>query len=373
MLVLVGCFEDPYSEHLHLWFTVEVPFVVTVVQEVAPDSAVRGNPELRNRLEQTRSEIDLRIDRWSRSFERVNTRAEHLSLESLSGETRVKVHTVVIDSFEEVQHLLEREGLSASLRRDHDSAELVIVPSGGSRATNAQRDHLGDLIDEWSVRISAYLESASRLYGHLDTRPDRALPCLAHVFDRHEGLGPTGPLDSEEEKLIVAVKRSMDRVTAALRPPSTEPYSLTELSRLVHDPFPARLSVAVDGDVLEIEGFIRNRRGNLERTTADAWSALESLEGRWLSPDLVSSVVSRGNDAPAEDPESFSLRPRFHFPPPSAEEVRSALESALIPTSIHRIRWRATKSLSPDSSNDNGTILRQAMTAAEAQVLSPQE
>ena len=56
------------------------------------------------------------------------------------------------------------------------------------------------------------------------------------------------------------------------------------------DPFPARLTITVDGQVLESQGFLAEPRF-FERANVDAWNALKSLEGRWISPDLVTALA----------------------------------------------------------------------------------
>jgi len=90
--------------------------------------------------------------------------------------------------------------------------------------------------------------------------------------------------------------------------PEGESFSMNELTRLVFDPFPARLTVSVDGRVLQSDGWIAES-GFFERPAVDAWNALVSLEGRWLSPDLVTALASPAPEDP-EQPDATTVTRR---------------------------------------------------------------
>jgi hypothetical protein len=120
-----------------------------------------------------------------------------------------------------------------------------------------------------------------------------------------------------------------------------EAFSLNELTRLVYDPFPARLTIAVEGQVLEAEGFSAGA-DFFERPPVDAWNALLSLEGRWISPDLVTAAAAPGSDDVQPDPDVLAVAsiPRRYFPPPDAAEVESAIVAGLVPEEMLRLVWR---------------------------------
>ncbi|HSL18195.1 MAG TPA: hypothetical protein VLB51_09860 [Methylomirabilota bacterium] len=113
-------------------------------------------------------------------------------------------------------------------------------------------------------------------------------------------------------------------------------------ARLVFDVFQGRLTVAVDGPVLDSEGFIAHATF-LERPPVDLWRALESTVGRWLVPDLVTAMAAPGpaDAQPEPDPKAFATRPRRWTRPPDPPDVEAALRAKLAPASVHRVRWRA--------------------------------
>jgi hypothetical protein len=154
-------------------------------------------------------------------------------------------------------------------------------------------------------------------------------------------LEDSGPLFEEEEHLVVNLKESLDLVVEVLMVPDDESFSLNELARLVYDPFPARLTVAVHGLVLETDGW-QITDGIYERPAVDAWNALRSLEGRWIEPDLVTALAAPASEdgQPDPDPVDFAARPRYFSMPPTSGEVESAVLNHLIPEEVLRLRWR---------------------------------
>jgi len=340
-LPLTACFEEPVREHVHLTIRNDDPVIVTVVQEVASSDVARGNVELAYRLDESRDTIEHSLDPWSRRFALLEPLAERLSIERLEGELRRSVHSAVVPSFDEAVRLLEADGLTGGLSLAGGSTEIQLFPTGGSRATYLQRQEAERRLDDWSDRLAAYFEAVADLYAHLDDRPDRAVPCFAHIFDKHEGLGPTGPLDEVEEELVTRAKTAMEEVALALLVPDDDAFSLNELTRLVYDPFPARLTITVEGRVLSLEGWIEGG-GFFERPAVDAWNALRSLEGRWISPDLVTAAAAPLPEDQQPDPDVllFASLPRRFSSPPAPGEVEAAILAAMVPESSLALRWR---------------------------------
>ena len=264
--------------------------------------------------------------------------------------------------------MLEADGLTGTVHVAGATAELQLFATGGSRATSRQRDEVEHRLRTWSDQLADYFGAMIDLYAHLDARPDRALPCLAHVIDKHEGMGETGPLSSEEETLVTRVKEAMELVSDALLVAEGDAYSLNELTRLVYDPFPARLTLAVDGPILRSEGFIV-ASDYLERPPVDAWRALIALEGRWVEPDLVTAMVAPApeNRQPDPDPSILATLPRSYFSPPTAADVESALLSELVPVEVHAVRWRQANPPSEERDEYDVNWLR-VMADAEASV-----
>jgi hypothetical protein len=348
----MACFEEPIREHLHLTLRGDGPVVVTVVQEVTPSDRAGDNSELTDRLEESRETIDHSLDPWSQRFALLEPLAEHVSIERVDGELRRSIHSGVLSSFDEVLRMVEADGLTGSLTVVDGTAELELFPTGGSRASYTQRQDADRLLSEWSAMLAVYFEAVVDLYAHLDEQPNRAVTCFAHVFDKHEGMGDTGPLEPVEEKLVVRVKDAMEEVAFALMVPNDQAFSLNELTRLVYDPFPARLTIAVTGEVLGSEDFEAGA-DFFERPPVDAWNALRSLEGRWISPDLVTEAAAPVADDRQPDPDILVLAstPRRYFPPPDAAEVESAIAAGLVPEEMLRLVWR-----SPPTDDDKDSV-----------------
>jgi hypothetical protein len=367
-LPLTACFEEPVREHLHLTILVDGVVVATVVQQVAPSDRARDNPQLADRLEESRAGLEQKLDPWSQRFARLTPLAEHQSLEISEGEVRRAIHSAVFESFEEAVRLVEGDGLTGTLVDTGRATELSLFSTGGSRATYSQRQTMDRGLRQWSVYLADYFGSVINLYEHLDLNPERAVPCLAHVFDMHEGLGETGPLSELEERLVVKTKETMEAVAEALLVADDEAYSLTELSRLVYDPFPARLTVSVDAEILEASGFSPGA-GYFERPAVDVWNALRALEGRWLAPDLVTAAAAPVPDDQQPEPNVLLLAsmPRRYSSPPTSGEVESAITAELIPEEVLLLRWRKTGDSAgePDFKSDDWL---DAIATAEANV-----
>jgi hypothetical protein len=221
---------------------------------------------------------------------------------------------------------------------------------------------------QWSAELADYFGSVIDLYTHLDHHPERAVPCLAHVFETHEGLGETGALSQLEERLVVRTKDSMETVAEALMVPEDEAFSLNELSRLVYDPFPARLTITVQADVLDAVGFVPGA-GFFERPTVDVWSALRALEGRWIAPDLVTAAAAPAPDDQQPEPDVLLLasQPRRFASAPTSGEIESAILGELVPEEMLQLRWRKGNEKKNEIDIDSDEWL-DAMAAAEVAV-----
>lgn len=367
-LPLIACFEEPVREHLHLTILSNGVVVATVVQQVAPSDRAQSNPHLADRLETSRANLEQKLDPWSQRFSRLSPVAEHQSLEISEGEARRAIHSAVFESFHEAVRLVEGDGLTGTLIDTGREMELSLFSTGGSRATYSQRQTMDRGLRQWSAYLAEYFGSVIELYDHLDLNPDRAVPCLAHVFDTHEGLGETGPLTQIEEELVPRAKEAMERVAEALLVPDDEAFSLSELSRLVYDPFPARLTISVDAEVVDSTGFATGA-GYFERPAVDVWNALRALEGRWVMPDLVTAAAAPLPDDQQPEPDVLLLAsmPRRSSSPPTSAEVESAILAELIPEELLQIRWRKVGQAprDPDFGTDD---LLEVMAAAEAEV-----
>jgi len=367
-LPLTACFEEPILEHLHLTIRGDGSVVATVVQEVASSERAHDNQELADRLEESRETLAQNLDPWSQRFANLEPLAEHQSVERVDGELRRWIRSAVFASFDEVVRLVEADGLTGNIVETGGVAELILFPTGGSRATYFQRQDADRRMREWSAQLADYFNAAIDLYTYLDRQPERAVPCLAHIFDKHEEMGVTGPLEPIEEELIGRVKESMEEVSLALLVPEGEAFSLNELARIVYDPFPARLTVVVEANVLHATGFVTGT-GFFERSAVDIWNALRSLEGRWISPDLVTAAAAPAPDDQQPEPDVLFLASqlRRYSSPPTSGDVESAILAELVPEDLLQLRWRTPRRSKSELNLPSDNWI-EVMAAAEASV-----
>ncbi len=338
-LATTACFEEPIRERIHLTMLGGEATVLTTVLEISPPGFAGTNTELAGRLDDARAELDGGWDRWRPLYDRLEPAAESYRLERVDGLARRAVYSAVVPDFGRVERFFGSEGLSSVLVVDGPIHELQLYPAGGTRATWSQQQEVERAMDGWSAAVAEYLAASIQLWAYLESRPDRAVPCFSHLFDSH---GPdSGPLTEVEEGLVQNAKDTMETVADALMVPDGAAYSPNELSRLVYDPFPTRLTVSIRGRILDVAGF-REGDGFVERLPVDLWQALVSLEGRWLSPDPVTAAVLPDAELPEIDPVAFAGLPRWHSEPPGAAEVADGLTAQLVPPDVCAIQWTST-------------------------------
>jgi hypothetical protein len=341
-LPFVACFEEPVSERVHLTIRNDGMVVMTIVHEVAPTGRWLTNVALIDRLAEARDTIGRSLDPWSTRLASQEPLAETVRFERDHGELVRSMRSVVLP-FEQAVQVLEGDGLTGSFDRDMERYALRLYSTGGSRASAVQQQLLEQQMSVWSVEVAAYLRTLIDLYRHFDTYPDRAVPCLASLFDLWDVEDGLPPLDRLEVDLVGAAKSAMEGVAEALLVPDDGAYSLNELSRLVHDPFPARLTLEVSGEVLGVDGLSPSA-STFERPRIDAWTALRSLAGRWAAPDIITATVApvSEEELPEPDPVAFASRVRRYTSAPTAVEVRSELELQLTAADRLALDWRPT-------------------------------
>lgn len=358
--LLGGCFEEPVREELELRLagdgTVEVALTTTIL---VPDEEV-DNLSLRRRLDEERRRLLLGEDDWVRRFERLDARSQETTFERDHGVLASARQSAVVDLDEDPEALgrfFSDTLVNAFYSADPadaggaGTAELSLYPLSPGRAGRRDRQRLERAVDPWTEALARYLLAAGRLYGYLDEHPDRAEVAfsvlLEDVLPEEDGGRRELP-HPDEEPLVEAVEEAMAEAWEVLLVSSQEAYSINEVSRLVYDPFPARVRVDVAGAVVEVEGFEEDPEGGLRVPSVSLWDALAALQGRWLEPDPLLLYVGRSGGPTGVPGPSFGLadvvaRDRVHAPPPSAEEIRAELESRLVPAPVYRVVYRVER------------------------------
>lgn len=344
-LVLASCFESPIRESLELRFFSDGNVRVTSTVELSSTSGMKENPALVRRVTEAQRQILAGEDPWTPRFTALNPLAERFSWEKVDGEVLHGVHGAFARNPEDLPSFFADTSLRVSYQVREGTAELVIVPGAAGRATRQQRRALDQFLGSWTAAVAEYMAEVRGLYEYLEERPERAAACLGTLYaerlreeEREDVPAPT----REEAERLERISDALGKVASVLVVPEKEEYSLDEVSRLVYDPFPARLTVRLPGEALEIEGFAAGDKTTLTAYGPSLWQALWGLEGRWISPDplrLYFAADGRERQQPVALGEILR-QPRSAGLPPSAREVQDAIESRLQPAPVYRAVWR---------------------------------
>jgi hypothetical protein len=347
-LTFSSCFEPPVREDLHLRFLPNGAVVVTsTVEIVSPEG--ESNPALERRLAGLRQAVLDGTDPWSARFTVLEPAAERFSWEKRLGEVRRATRSAAIAGPESLPRFFGDTSLSvfSEIRKEEGRAELSIAPGPSSRANRRQQKQMERALGDWSSSVSKYLEAAGKLYAWIDENPGRDRACFGALFSEvmpegeREGLPK---LTAEEQEMIDRLGKAMEGVFQVLLVPNGEDYSLDEVSHLVYDPFPARITLSFPSPPLEVEGFSKGPDDkSLVIPGHGLWQSLQALEGRWIAPDPVLFYIEAQRSGGEKDLDTFLRKPRraeeAHLLP-SADEVRQAVEDELKPAPFYRVAWR---------------------------------
>ena len=327
--------------------------------DISEPERAQGNAAVRRRMEDSRDAVERGYVPAAGWFGRVGSAASRFEIERVDGVVRHARWSAVLTDRREAVDLLADTGWSAVIQSRGDGVDLYLEPASSPRATRAERQLADRYLEQWSSPVAAYLAATIELYEYLDERPDRAVACFAHVFE-DDDVNRAWPLEEGEEELLIAVGE-------VLLVPDGEAYSPNELSRLVFDPFPARLTISAEGGLIAFKG-LEDRDGYVERPPISLWQALADLEGVWVGPDIVTALAAPvALDAqPEVDPEWFAARPRMYTADPSAFEVENALRARLSRDDDIVVRWAG-----PGVPDDAPGDPRGLLTAVTASVPAP--
>jgi len=343
-IVVSSCFEAPVREELRLRFLPNGAVVATSTVRVTDSED--GNPALARRLAETRRELTEGTDPWGARFGAAAPGAERFSWEKRLGALSVASRSALIAEPEGLEAFFRDTSLAVTytVNPERGTAELSIVPGASTRATRRQREEMRKTLDAWTADVAEYLQAGQDLYAYLDDHPDRARSCLGALFGERLNeryAAALSPLSDEENRKLDRLDVVMERLLEVLAVPAGAAYSPDEVSHLIYDPFPARLTLKLPGAPLGVEGFVAGAEGTLTVASLGLWDALRGLEGRWLAPDPVLFYVESAQGEGANvDLDAFLAKPRQSHLAPSAGEVRAAIEARLRPAPLYRVSWK---------------------------------
>ncbi|MFL6192831.1 MAG: hypothetical protein ACJ75H_01570 [Thermoanaerobaculia bacterium] len=346
-LSLTSCFEPPIREELLLRFLPNGAVVATSTVRI--NDPAEGNLAVKRRIADARRALLEESDPWSARFAASDPAAERFTWEKRLGDLRSASRSAVIAEPRGLEAFFGDTSLGVRYAVDPETgtAELSIVPGASARASRKQRQDTEKTLEAWTAAVSGHLQAAGALYAFLEDHPERARPCFAALFSdesAEEGGEARKALTAEEARLVERASQAMEPVLEVLNVPKDGAYSPDEVSHLVYDPFPARLTLKLPGAPLASEGFQPGPEGSLTVAGLGLWDSLHALEGRWIAPDPVLFYVEAlRKDKPEVDLDAFLRRTRrtatAHLIP-SADEVKAAIEERLKPASLYRVSWK---------------------------------
>ena len=347
-LWLVGCFEIPVRRHLELVFTETGSLRLTLLVELADGD--QAEEAVKQRLEREEEELLRSEDPWSGRFAAVRARVEGLSWQKENGRLRRLRRTAEIGPNE----LLDDPGPLGRFWSDTTiypqytyeeatgaettgAAELVLYPGRSDRSTRREARRIEDTLTEWADALFEYLQRVEALYTYLDANPDRTLICFGQVFDHEFELAPATELELELTEGLT------EAMFEALKPFATQKgqdESLEEISRRVFDPFPARVSIRLPAEPLEVEGFVESGDRWIVPGLS-LWGALEALGGSWVWPNPLISVIENelAGSADSFDLPAYAGQPRRTALPYDSLEIEQQIRDLLEPAEQYRLRW----------------------------------
>ena len=340
---LCACFEEPVEERLHLCFLADGTLVVTATTRVNQVPGSDSNPALKRRLDEVRRSLEQGDDDWRRRFRVLAPLVERLVLDRMAGEvTELRRSAAGVDPAG-LQAFFADSGVSALLEVMDGHAELSLSPGPSLRSSREQRRTVDAALGRWTGLVARYVASVEALYRYLGERPARARACFSVLFaNLTKARGE--PLDEREAALVKAVEDEIDEAVQVFDVADSEVYTINELSHLVFDPFPAPVAVHLSGPLLESDGFQRGPDGTLIVPGLGLWEAFEALQGRWLDPDPLLTVVRTQRDRQRRfDLDAFVNAPRRAVAPAGADEVEAEIVRLLTPAALYRASWVVTE------------------------------
>jgi hypothetical protein len=217
-----------------------------------------------------------------------------------------------------------------NVTRGEGFSELAIYPGASSRATREQQRKFEEELDAWSAEVARYFTAVRHLYRYLDENPGRAQYVFAALIAGKDEDAP--PVTEDEQPLLDEVVEAMVAIGNRLERQNAQAQTLTEWADLIFNPFPARVTVKVQGEVLASEGFGKD----LVIEPVDLLKTVGSLEGRWISPDPLAALLR--DEIPT--PQQLAAMPRRAAVVSSARDVTTALREQLARPRAYVVRWR---------------------------------
>ncbi|HYC62548.1 MAG TPA: hypothetical protein VEK79_23560 [Thermoanaerobaculia bacterium] len=328
LLLTAACARPPVAEDVSI--EIEANDRVRVESQTTFNDADAKTPAALAKIDAARFAAQHGTDGWSARFARVTAEDESLTVEKHRGKIS-RVMRVVRIPTSDLQNVFADTNITVNLLNGEGWRELAFYPGGSMRATREQRQHFESALTSWSAAAARYYTAIDRLYFYLNANPRRAPDLFADLLGESDGI--TGPAVLEEEApLVDAVKDAMEEIATRMDQQQDDAATFAEEADLIYNPFPARMTVRVPGEVVSSAGFTKD----LVIEPVNLFEAIKALEGRWISPDPLAGLL-RDDEVKSS---IMAWQPRRSTQVLSAADVANALREQLQRPESYQVRWR---------------------------------
>lgn len=347
VLLAASCGEG-VQKVVTLVFSNDQPDEVTISTSTELGTAERGTPEAAA-IEREREALLAGSDDWSARFANADPEFERVTFQREKKQLQRVEHTARV-RFANLQRFFFDTNLLVEVTSGDGGNELTIHAGASTRATRAQKDHVNQLLDNFSEQAVRYFAATRALYAYLDSNADRAGPLFLALgnamlgdkkdFEEPEQPGPE--LRDAEKHLVSAIT---DAIEAMVDGDNGRAGDVDREFDAAFNPFPAEFHVVVPGEPLAVEGFDLSKEGGLVVKSVGVLDGLARLEGKWVSPDPVARLLRSENapQAPRLFADDMMKAPRRAVDVVRPGEVRQALIDAMRPAEFYRVRWAKKK------------------------------
>lgn len=330
LVVLAACGPPPVQDDVTIEFFDERELVVVTAETRFALSP--RNMEARKRADTAREAAQANTDQWSARFSRVIPELERVTFQRNHGTLESVNRSIRIPSAE-LHRVFSDVNVTINVTRGERWRELAMYPGTSARASREQQRFFEDELAAWSTDIARYMTAVRHLYRYLDRHPSRAQFVFAQMVNEETDplLGP----GEEEQLLLDAVSEAMEAVALRMDTQESRADTFAETADLLFNPFPARMTVRVPGEVLAKEGFDKAAR-DLVIEPVDLLETIGKLEGRWISPDPLALLLREKAPTAAE----LARMPRRAEVVTHPGDITKALRELLARPRAYVVRWR---------------------------------
>jgi hypothetical protein len=333
-LFIASCGKFPVTDEVRIEFADDGKSV-----DVTADTRFQleaANDETRRRIEAARAAAQQGTDPWSLRLSHLTPESERVTWSRTRGALEGVTHSVRI-SDDDLQTVFADTNITVNVLHGDGWRELRFYPGTSARASREQQRRFASELSSWSTIVARYFAAIHRMYGYMDASPGRARYLFAAVMHEDREDGSPAIVAEEEQAYVDDVVNAMDEIAKRMDEQEGRATTFAEDADLVFNPFPARITVTVPGDILAAEGF---PPGGKDRSLAiepvDLFASIAALEGKWIAPDPLAAML---REQPPRSDEIAGM-PRRSTALVPADDVARAIREQLARPKSYAVRWR---------------------------------